>query len=177
MIRFGLCCKFHEQSITFKTATATRLLKCSRSEQLSIISNLILENATALRSALAYCKTNQIGSFRVNSRILPLKTHPVLNYSIEELPESSEIMKRFAHCRQFAQENDLRLTFHPDLFVLLGSPNPEINKKSIAELEYHGEVSDWIGADVIKIHGGGAYGDKNAALERVRSNLKQLETV
>jgi UV DNA damage endonuclease len=37
--------------------------------------------------------------------------------------------------------------------------------QSIKELEYQAEVAEWIGADVINIHGGGAYGDKPRALD------------
>ena len=44
-------------------------------------------------------------------------------------------------------------------------------QKSIQELEYQGEVAEWIGADVMNIHGGGAYGDKHKAWETHRQGL------
>ena len=46
--------------------------------------------------------------------------------------------------------------------------------QSIAELEYQAEVAQWIGADVVNIHGGGAYGDKQAALRTFAKNLARL---
>ena len=46
--------------------------------------------------------------------------------------------------------------------------------QSLQEIEYQAEVAQWIGADVINIHGGGAYGDKAAALERFAKNLARL---
>ena len=45
---------------------------------------------------------------------------------------------------------------------------------SLAELEYQAEVAEWIGADVINIHGGGAYGDKPSALAELERNLDRL---
>ena len=46
--------------------------------------------------------------------------------------------------------------------------------KSITELEYQGEVAEWVAADVVNIHGGGAYGDKQKALADFARNLKRL---
>lgn len=50
----------------------------------------------------------------------------------------------------------------------------DITQRSLAELEYHGEVCEWMGADVINLHAGGAYGNKQKALERVAGNLHNL---
>ena len=44
----------------------------------------------------------------------------------------------------------------------------------LVELEYQAEVAEWIGADVINIHAGGAYGDKRAALGRFVACLEKL---
>ena len=64
--------------------------------------------------------------------------------------------------------------FHPDQFVVLNSPRPEVVEASIRELEYQTEVAEWVGADVVNIHGGGAYGDKKTALDDFARNLKLL---
>jgi UV DNA damage endonuclease len=45
---------------------------------------------------------------------------------------------------------------------------------SIRELEYQSEVAEWVGADVVNIHGGGAYGDKRKALHAFARNLERL---
>ena len=57
---------------------------------------------------------------------------------------------------------------------MLNSPREDVVEKSIDELEYQAEVAEWVGADVINIHGGGAYGDKAAALARFARNLDRL---
>ena len=68
----------------------------------------------------------------------------------------------------------LRLSFHPDQFVVLNSPNPKTLAHSLAELSYQAEVAEWVGADTVNIHGGGAYGDKVAALRVLRENIERL---
>jgi UV DNA damage endonuclease len=47
-------------------------------------------------------------------------------------------------------------------------------QRSIADLIYQAEVAQWVNADVINIHGGGAYGNKSAALNRFRKHVEQL---
>ncbi|MEC9094651.1 MAG: UV DNA damage repair endonuclease UvsE, partial [Planctomycetota bacterium] len=83
-------------------------------------------------------------------------------------------IKRFKNCGIFAAKNNVRTCFHPDQFVVLNSPRPDVVAKSIQELEYQCEVAEWIGADVVNIHGGGAYGDKPSALTRFIQTLKTL---
>jgi UV DNA damage endonuclease len=125
-------------------------------------------------SALQFCSANEIGCFRVNSQILPLKTHPSLGYDLVELPNGREVVNQFLECGRIAKTGGLRIVFHPDQFVVLNSPRPNVVSQSIAELEYHTEVAQWIGADVINIHCGGAYGDKQMALRTFAKTLKRL---
>lgn len=69
---------------------------------------------------------------------------------------------------------NIRLTFHPDQFVVLSSPHKTVVKRSIKELEYHNKLATLLGADVINIHGGGAYKNKRQALKRFEINFKKL---
>ena len=174
MIRLGLCCKFLREPIKFYSTTATAVLKLNRTDALRKISELCLANAESLQKALTYCAKHHIGCFRVNSKILPLKTHPDAGYEMDELPKMKEIKAQFQRSGIFARSHDLRLTFHPDQFILLSSPKQQVTERSIAELEYHATVATWIGADAINIHGGGAYGNKKEALNRLHKNLKHL---
>lgn len=176
MIRLGLCCTFRDQPIKFATTTATATGKMKRPEALVKLSSLCIANANALMSSLEFCAANGIGCFRVNSQILPLKTHPQSGYEIAELPQSNEIIQRFRECGAFAQQHKLRTCFHPDQFVVLNSQRAEVVEQSLRELEYQAEVAEWIGADVINIHGGGAFGDKPKALAEFAKCLDRLST-
>lgn len=133
-----------------------------------------MANAQALLASLEYCTSHGIGCFRVNSQILPLKTHPDVGYRIDELPADAEILATFGKCGSMAAANDVRLSFHPDQFVVLNSPREDVVLRSIDELEYQCEVAEWIGADVVNIHAGGAYGDKCAALDRLARGFERL---
>ena len=78
-MRLGLCCLFRDEPIKFRTTTATAISKMKRPEALAKLSALCLANAEALLAALRYCAGHDIGCFRVNSQILPPKTHPSLS--------------------------------------------------------------------------------------------------
>ena len=173
-LRLGLCCQFASEPIKFRTTTATALLKQARTERLRRLAELCFANAEALLASLRYCAAHGIGAFRINSQILPIKTHPEAGYAVTDLPNAARISKAFHDCGAFARAHGLRLSFHPDQFVVLNSPNPVTLSRSLAELDYQAEVADWVGADTINLHGGGAYGDKPAALRVLSQNIERL---
>lgn len=174
--RLGLCCVFKKEPIRFRTTTAAVLQKFNRQAGMERLSEIVLHNANSLKEALEYCARNQIGAFRVKSEIFPLRTHPAAGYELNELPEWEKIHSLFEKSCLFAKKHDIRLTFHPDQFVVLNSPRPEVVTSSIGELEHHGEMAELLGADVINIHAGGVYGDKKAALKRLEKNIGRLST-
>lgn len=131
-------------------------------------------NADALLASLKFCAESKIGCFRINSQILPIKTHAECGYEVSDLPDGHEIIQRFKACGEFAKSADIRTCFHPDQFVVLNSPRPDVVDRSILELEYQSQVAEWVGADVVNIHGGGAYGNKAEALARFAKTLSRL---
>lgn len=173
-LRFGLCCVFKEQDIKFKTTTVTHILKLDRKDALKKISDLCLHNANALMQALIYCNQNKIGSFRINSSMLPVKTHEQAGYKIEELPEHKLISETFVKAGQYAKENGIRTTFHPDQFVVLNSKNPKTVQNSINDIECHNELAEMVNADVINIHAGGRFESKTESLKLFSSNFQKL---
>lgn len=173
-LRLGLCCQFIAQPIKFRTTTATALARLPRRAQLQRLAELAATNAESLLAALKYCAGHGIGSFRICSPILPIKTHPVVGYRVEELPRAESLVAQFRRCGEYARAQDIRTGFHPDQFVVLNSPDAGIVQRSIADLESQAEIAQWVQADTVNIHGGGGYGDKPAALERFRRNLGLL---
>jgi len=173
-IRFGLCCLFSEEPIKFKTLRYSYLSKFPRVDQLEKIETVILWNLNSLYKALEFCHSNGIGCFRITSTFMPLYTHPATNYSIKDLPSNKTILSLFSQNKEFAKRNSLRLSFHPDQFTILNSPHPNVVQNSINNLIYHSILADLLGADVINIHLGGAYGDKQSAIKRFVSNYRNL---
>ncbi|MBM4070009.1 MAG: UV DNA damage repair endonuclease UvsE [Planctomycetes bacterium] len=176
VMRLGLCCIFRDQPIRFRNSTATAITRMKRSDALAKLSRLCLDNADALLASLQFCATHDIGCFRVNSQVLPLKTHPQCGYSMADLPDGEAIIRRFRKCKAFARKHGLRTSFHPDQFVVLNSLRPEVVDGSIREIEYQAMVAEWIGADVINVHGGGAFGDKRKSLADFARNLDRLSS-
>lgn len=174
MTRLGLCCVFSEQPIKFRTTTVKATSAMDRDAALIKLSGLCLANAAALQESLQFCVDNDIGCFRINSKILPVKTHAECGYDVCDLPDSEQIVNSFRACGDFAKANNIRTCFHPDQFVVLNSPRADVIDRSIEELEYQAEVAEWVGADVVNIHGGGAYGDKPAALKTFAETLSRL---
>jgi len=171
-MRLGLCCIFLQEDIRFRTTTAKALDRLRPKARIHKLRDLAAHNAASLHAAIEFCSTHDIGCFRVNSQILPLKTHPRLGYEADVLGE--QVIKAFFRCGELARRTDTRVSFHPDQFVVLSSPDRRVVKNSLAELEYQAEVAEWIGADVINVHGGGGYGDKSAALRRLVKTVGEL---
>lgn len=174
MIRLGLCCIFREEPIRFRQTTAAALLKKTRKEQLQKLSSLCLWNVVNLEKAIDWVAQHNTGAFRILSPLFPRMTHPDVGYSLQELPDHKAIITQCEKINDRRKAVDVRLSLHPDQFNVLSSPHEKVVKNTIAELEYQGLVAELAGADVINIHGGGIYGDKKAALQRLEKNFNLL---
>jgi UV DNA damage endonuclease len=172
MIRLGLCCIFSSEPIKFRTTTATYLQRIDHPYE--YLSEIISHNLDSLKAALEYCVGAGIGCFRLSSQFFPLCSHPDWKYQLSHIPRYDELRKKVENCRSYKDAHGLRLTLHPDQFVVLNSPRPEVVQSAIRELEYHAHLAGLIGIDVINIHGGGVYGDKVEALERFQEHYKTL---
>lgn len=174
MLRLGLCCLFRQAPIKFRTTTARTISRLVRDAQLARLDQLCLENAQQLLSALDEVRRLGVGAFRVLSPLFPLYTHPEYGYQLEELPSAGPIHVTLAEVRRRKERYRIRLSFHPDQFVLLSSPRPEVTEASLRELNYQAELAEMIGADVINLHAGGVYGDKATALHRLAAQIESL---
>jgi UV DNA damage endonuclease len=175
-IRLGLCCIFRKEPIRFRATTAKHLLQFSRKEQLQKLSELCLHNSLNLLAALRFLQENGIGAFRILSPFFPRFTHPDVGYRLEDLPDSAMILRNLKQVNKFRVQHDIRLSFHPDQFIVLSSPQKKVVENAIRELEYQAMLAEHVGAEVINIHGGGAYHDKKTALQRFRENFYRLSS-
>lgn len=174
MIEWGLCCIFRGEPIQFRRATAASLRPLPRPEQLRKLAALIRSNAENLKRAFERCAELQIGAFRINSELLMLATHANAGYRLEELPEADTLQKLFDEARIRADRLGVRRSLHPDQFVVLNSPDPRVRANSRAELEHQRLLADLCGATEINLHAGGVYGDRVAALDRLRREIDTL---
>ncbi|MBC5993698.1 UV DNA damage repair endonuclease UvsE [Pontibacter cellulosilyticus] len=122
------------------------------------------QNLACLRRILEYNVQHGLLFFRLTSGLVPFASHEVNKYNWQE-----HFKMTFRRLGSYIRNNNMRISMHPDQFVVLNSPNEQTVKNSIAELVYQGSVLDLMGLDTtakLQIHGGGAYGDKASALSR-----------
>lgn len=173
-MRLGLCCLFKDEPVRFRTTTATVLARLERPAQLLKLSEICRSNAENLLLAVQTAQRLGIGAFRIMSPLFPRMTHPLVGYRLDQLADGEIIAELLAATRSYARRHDIRLSFHPDQFVVLSSPRPEVVTNSIRELEYQAFLAEAVGADVINLHAGGVYGDKRSALQRLRRVIDDL---
>jgi len=174
LLRLGLCCAFVEEPIHFRRTTARYVTGLKSGERHEFLRQIAADNARALALAVDWCAAHGVGAFRVNSEILPVATHPRVGYRLDDLDRTGEVRAAFVDAGAHASRGKVRLSFHPDQFVVPGSLREDVAQSSLAELEYQARVAELIGADQLTLHGGGAQGGKPAALDRLRRNLAKL---
>ena len=176
MIRFGLCCQFLDSPIRFRTATHRYVATLEPEGRRAYLADIAGHNAGALAAAIERCHELGIGAFRMTSQIFPLATHPESGYTLDELDPSGGISGAYEWAGALARAYDVRLSLHPDQFVVLNSERDPVVKSAVQELELQAEVAELVGADVIVLHGGGAGGGVPAALERLERGLSLLSS-
>ncbi|HLL23771.1 MAG TPA: hypothetical protein VK427_16645, partial [Kofleriaceae bacterium] len=125
MFRVGLCCTFLEAPIKLRTTTVKYAAGLSPRARTAFLSELLLHNARTLDAAVAWCVANGVGAFRINSGLLPLATHCELGYTLDDACARG-VRELLVAAGARARAGDVRLSFHPDQFVVPGSDNPAV---------------------------------------------------
>jgi UV DNA damage endonuclease len=132
-------------------------------------------NVVDMEKIIKWNVQNDIYLFRLSSNVFPWGSE----YDLEQLKDIDKIKIVLKRIGDYAHENGVRLSCHPGPFNVLCSPNPDVVKNTIIDLELHGKVFDMIGLshtpyNKINIHCNGVYGDKNASLDRWCQNFQLL---
>jgi UV DNA damage endonuclease len=185
-IRWGLCCQFLDHDIRFRTATHRYVSGLAPEERRRYLADIVRANTAALRDAVEACHAMGIGAFRMNSQIAPLATHPASGYVLADLDDADArdvdgapqpaLADAFRAAGERARALGIRLSFHPDQFVVLNSERDDVVRSSVQELEMQAGIARLVGADVICLHAGGAAGGVPAALERLERGLDLLSS-
>ncbi len=174
MLRWGLCCQFDDASVRFRQATHRYVSSLPPRRRAEYLGSVVRANAIALAHAVERCHELGIGAFRISSQILPLATHPESGYTIDDLPDGDIIRASFHLAGAIARARNVRLSFHPDQFVVLNSERESVVAGSVRELNMQGELAAIIGADALTLHVGGATGGVPAAIERLARGIDRL---
>ncbi len=138
-------------------------------------SELALANTMDLDKIIDWNILNGYNFFRITSELAPWKSE----YEWNDLKDIERIKMYLHSVGVKAKSHNLRITSHPGPFNVLTSPHPHVVDNCITDLTIHGEVFDMLGLsrtpyNKINIHIGGAYGDKESAMERFCVNFERL---
>jgi UV DNA damage endonuclease len=149
------------------TTNRSMIKKTFLTKGVSYASELAYKNVVDLEKILKWNVKNNIYFFRVSSDIFPWASE----YDLETLPQIHLIRIVLQRIGKFVKENNVRITCHPGPFNVLGSPNDDVVRRTIIDLELHGKIFDLMGLsktpfNKINIHCNGAYGDKVETMKR-----------
>ncbi|MEM4710373.1 MAG: UV DNA damage repair endonuclease UvsE [Candidatus Woesearchaeota archaeon] len=129
-------------------------------------------NLECLRKTLEWNVQNGFFFFRISSDLIPFASHPVNNIKWWGIYENE-----LKNIGKFIKKNNIRISMHPDQFVVINSPKDDVAKKAFKDLEWHHRLLDSMTLDSdakIQIHIGGVYDDKEKAIKRFIDNYKKL---
>jgi UV DNA damage endonuclease len=132
----------------------------------------VTQNLDCLEKVLWWNVEHGIGFFRITSDLVPFASHPVCRYDW-----AGRFRDRFRKLGRLVRRHRMRISMHPDQFVLLNAIDPDIVASSTRELEYHVRVLDLMGLPAsakVQIHVGGVYGDRHAAIGRFAERHRTL---
>jgi len=132
----------------------------------------ITGNLNCLEKILFYNTEKKLLFFRIGSGLIPFAGHK--NFRFDWPARFGEKIKKIG---DYVKRNEIRISMHPDQFVLINSPDRKLVQNSLSEIEWHCRLLDLMGLDrtaKVQIHIGGAYGDKISALDRFSFNYLQL---
>jgi UV DNA damage endonuclease len=142
-------------------------LKTFEAKGIEYISELALHNVKLLHKIIDNNVANGIQMYRISSSLFPWKDR----YVYDELPHWQEIHSEFGAIGSKISNSGMRISFHPGHFTILGSTNPEVCKRAVADLVHHADMMEFLGAPrshraKINIHIGTAQPTKEEAARR-----------
>lgn len=87
----------------------------------------------------------ELRMLRITSDMLSFYTMDEYKYFWQRQDVQDSLERWFAPIGETARANNVRVSFHPDQFVVLASDRPEVVNKSIEEFEYHADMARWMG--------------------------------
>jgi UV DNA damage endonuclease len=156
-------------SIGCKSSKTFRLKNYSENSLKETLDN----NLKCLMKILKYNRECDLLFFRITSDLVPFASHPICKFDWQ-----GYFSRELKSIGDFIRKNNMRVSMHPDQFIVLNSKRKDVVENSIRELLYHADVLDAMGLDrthKIQIHIGGMYGDKRASMSRFQKRYKTLD--
>lgn len=155
--RIGFACKFAEinkkgeiASVEGLNTGGTTLAWAKRNSRAAVEEKIIDVAKTNIMNTHALIKKvatlpEELRMLRVTSDMLSFYTHEDWQPFWQSTNTQDSLARWFAPLGETARQNNVRLSFHPDQFVVLASDRDEVVNKSIEEFEYHCDMARWMG--------------------------------
>ena len=153
------------------TLTYARYLKMdNEQERINKLKSVTYSNIEALEEILKYNIRNQIHFYRMTSNLIPLATHPEVEWDFLKY-----FQKDLEYIGKIIKDNNLRVDAHPDQFNVINSDRDSVVQATINNLKVQKRIFDAMKYDgLMVIHIGGAKGGKEEATNRFFENLKSF---
>ncbi len=111
---------------------------------------VVTHNLAAQLRLLAYVAQlpAPLRMLRLSSDLLPFYSHPKVKDFYQEPAIQTWLGEGFAAIGALAREADIRVSFHPGQYCVLGSDRPDVVENSLAEFEYHADMIRMMGYGV-----------------------------
>lgn len=129
-------------------------------------------NIEGLLQNIEYAHNTNLLFYRIRSELIPFASHPVCTVDWQ-----THFKAELAHIGKLIKQYNMRISLHPDQFVVLNAPSEKVVENSIKELEYQAKILQSLGLGSehkLQIHVGGMYGDKQPSIKRFIATYKTL---
>ena len=171
-IRLGYACISNALNVTsYKTMTYSYYKRGEKTYINDKLNKIILSNFNSLKEILNYNIRNDISFFRMTSNLIPLITHPNVDFEVY-----NRYSKQFKEIGNIIKNNNLRVDMHIDPFCVLNSINPDTINTSISILKNAKNMFNAMEINSkLVLHVGGKTNGKKEGMKRFINNFNLLD--
>lgn len=130
-----------------RTTTLRWMDSVTQQEAQDKLLSIVEHNLAAQIRLLGYVAQLPLGRrmLRLSSDLLPFYSHPKVAAFYQTPSVMTRLAGLFEAIGDTARAADIRLSFHPGQFCVLGSDRPDVVENSLAEFEYHADMIRMMG--------------------------------
>lgn len=176
LVRFG----YVAMSVNVQNASPSQTMTVTRFKQIADreaairkLERIALSNLQNCLRLLWHNKAHDIRFFRFSSRLIPLADHELT----AEWDYLSPLKEAFAKLGNVIAQENMRVDFHPEHYVLFTSQRQAVFENSLQVMNRHIAMLEAMGIDPLHrciLHVGGSYNEKEKALERFHNQFAKL---
>ena len=171
-IRLGYACISKTLNITTShTITYTNYEKLEAEERLKKLIETTEKNLENLKEIIKYNIKNNIHFYRMSSKIIPLATHPNIEFDVLKIFEN-----KLKEIGKIIKESNMRVDIHLDEYCVLNSVNTEIVSSTINIINFYKNMLNTMNLNTYMIlHVGSKTHGIEKSITRFINNFKKLD--